>query len=475
MLLKLWLALLLIIIPLGKCTSFTAFQIAGSRKNAFAPPSLQTSVSRFSTKNSQDEEQYTESDESCPFRKFTMNYARFRVPVSSQKDKPNYTAKKGIFSGIQAAMDKSTVERKYSSGNGTRTKHQFHWIEPYLDTSKDDNRIAKAKVGIFTSSIVWEMAARIQKECLEAQDEQTRKSVVSIPRASWAGLFQLADIINWYNDESSVVGIPVSVNIHATVDEEMPVPTIILEATRKKDVDPSTSMNQLSSAQIIQGTQSWVKRVLVQLGICPFTKSVTKSGQGLADVGVPVGRIAYHCSHAKSDEIPLLMADTWRAILEMTDKGPSGKEGISSILLSAPEFDHNFPLWAGPIFAILEANVSAASAEPLIGIVCFHPQYKTPDGKSWPGFGQMHSLPRLRKWLKEEDEGLSSRLEDEQVAAGGAYQRRTPFATINVLRAEQLEAAEGRRSTSSLYANNIRVLNEYGYERLEEEMCQDKM
>lgn len=167
--------------------------------------------------------------------------------------------------------------------------------------------------------------------------------------------------------------------------------------------------------------------------------------------------------------------DTWGAILEMISAGPSGKEGISSILLSAPEFDENFSLWAGPVFAILEANVSAASAEPLVGVVCFHPKYKTPNGESWPGFGHMHSLPRLRKWLNEANEDLSMSLDDEEVAAGGAYQRRTPHATINVLRAEQLEAAEGRRSTASFYANNIGVLHNYGYDRLETGFSNDKL
>lgn len=407
-----------------------------------------------------------------------MNYMRFRVPMSSTKDNTDYSPKKGLFSGIQMALDKSIVERKYSSKNKQSKKNEsFHWIERTIDVSKDDDRIAKGKMGIFTSSVVWEKTANVLLECLKAPGE-THRMIVSIPRASVAGLLQLADIINWYNDQK----LGGWVNIHAEVDETMPVPTILLEATSSSSSKTSvdiiksqavSSTNQLSKEQVIQGTQSWVKRVLVQLGICPFTKSVTKSGQGLADVGVPVGRIAYHCSHAKINEIPILMADTWKAILEMIEKGPSGKDGISSILLSAPEYDHDFPLWAGPIFAMLEANVSAASAEPLIGIVCFHPQYKTPNGKSWPGFGQMHSLPRLRKWLQEENEILSSSFKDQDVAAGGAYQRRTPFATINVLRAEQLEAAEGRRSTSSLYAKNIQVLHEYGYNRLQQEIEQE--
>jgi hypothetical protein len=60
----------------------------------------------------------------------------------------------------------------------------------------------------------------------------------------------------------------------------------------------------------------------------------------------------------------------------MVTAGPSGKKGVSSILLSAPGFDHNFELWAGPVFAMLEAGVSAIQAEEMIGVVCFHPKCK---------------------------------------------------------------------------------------------------
>ena len=90
----------------------------------------------------------------------------------------------------------------------------------------------------------------------------------------------------------------------------------------------------------------------------------------------------------------------------------------------------------------------------------------TPDGKSWPGFGHMHSVPRLKKWYNQLPIETSSSppsspnapLSDNEIAAGGAWQRRTPHAVINVLRAEQLEAAEGRRKTGELYERNIRVL-----------------
>ncbi len=159
----------------------------------------------------------------------------------------------------------------------------------------------------------------------------------------------------------------------------------------------------------------------------------------------------------------------------MVTAGPSGRDGISSILLAAPEFDNDFSLWAGPVFAMLEANVSAAKAEQIIGIVCFHPYYKTPDGQSWPGFGHMHSVPRLCKWVEENDKELFDQVEKEDISAGGAFQRRTPHATINVLRAEQLEAAEGRRSTGNLYSVNIRRLYEEGFQKLEHDLNQERM
>ena len=58
----------------------------------------------------------------------------------------------------------------------------------------------------------------------------------------------------------------------------------------------------------------------------------------------------------------------------MVALGPTGKTGVSSILLSAPGFDDDFPFWAGPIFAMLESCVGAVQGEEMVGVVCFHPE-----------------------------------------------------------------------------------------------------
>jgi hypothetical protein len=56
--------------------------------------------------------------------------------------------------------------------------------------------------------------------------------------------------------------------------------------------------------------KAWVKRLLVQLGICPFTNSDIRSGQGLKNQGVPVANIMYPHSKAlgEGSNIYLLMA-----------------------------------------------------------------------------------------------------------------------------------------------------------------------
>ncbi len=74
-----------------------------------------------------------------------------------------------------------------------------------------------------------------------------------------------------------------------------------------------------------------------------------------------------------------LATDVWEAIFNMIAAGPSGKSGVSSILLSAPGFDDDFSLWAGPVFAMLESGVGAIEAEEMIGVVCFHPKCEYSD------------------------------------------------------------------------------------------------
>ena len=373
-----------------------------------------------------------------------------------------------------------------------------------IETGVSKELVWKEKVdGPAALAVLWRNAQQLLER------KVSNSSIIcALPDAQRKTVRQWVDLMKWLLSSEL---FPTSRLLSCTYQLVKTVPTVTLKMSELPLPQPTNEGNNVATANydhaiVTARTKSWVKRVLVQLGICPFTKSTTMSGQGLSDVGVPVGSIAYHTSFASSLSaagLCELMADTWDAITAMLMAGPEGKKGVSSILLAAPEFDDDFNLWSGPVFALLEAGVLAAQATKDIGVVCFHPLYATPDGSSFPGFGHMHSVPRLEKWmisyraeqlaavekrrraLRESNAVLENQIDlsnavcpvlnKDEIAAGGAWQRRTPHATINVLRANQLEAAEGRRSTPKLYAENIlKLVAVVGCDKLQEELERER-
>ena len=214
-------------------------------------------------------------------------------------------------------------------------------------------------------------------------------------------------------------------------------------------------------------TRAWVSRTLSPDGglkFCPYTRSADSSATGLEDLGVSPAPILY--SVCASADIESLMAEFWIACTEMM---ASGEEGCSSILLSAPQWDNRFTAWCEDVFPALEASVEEASLDRSLGVVCFHPHYSTPDG-SWlkeHRFGHLHPTSRLREYLEEHDPELAAATSDDELTWAGSYQRRSPHATINVLWASQLEIAETRRRSSSLYTRNLRLALSTGREELQ--------
>eukprot|EP00978_Attheya_sp_CCMP212_P028518 scaffold98645_cov47-Attheya_sp.AAC.1 len=404
---------------------------------------------------------------SCPF---AMAFPRYRIDLSSGKKKSNSVD--GFFGSTRLQMDKLWVQNRYRSQN-------IRWIEPSTSSFP----------GIDASAAFWREISNANRNPGEAA------CVLCLPGVPQLTARRLVDIYDWWLDriaDGTVTGAP-SIGVQLAEDGPDRVPALILSPlpSRQEQNTIVTACSEKSSTVddsniVEQRMKSWVRRILVDLGICPFTKSDSRSGQGLADLGVSAGKIAYHYSAANSSSLVELMADTWENIADMMEAGASGKDGVSSILLAAPSFDDDFPLWAGPVFAMLESGVSAAAAEAAIGVVCFHPRYATPDGSSWPGFGHMHSVPRLRKWMEQQQQTKSNTTEenkytlltDKEVAAGGAWQRRTPHACINVLRADQLEVAEQRRNSASMYTANIRTLvgreNGIGSTKLAQELQHER-
>ena len=200
--------------------------------------------------------------------------------------------------------------------------------------------------------------------------------------------------------------------------------------------------------------QAWVARTLTPEGLrfCPYTGSESVSGTGLEGSGITPAPIAYHVATGTS--IPQLLETFWEACIAMLE---GGEEGCSSIILAAPGFDEQWETWCRVVFPCLEASLLASGRGRDLGIVCFHPEYVTPS-EEWLArhrFGHMHSTSRLRGYVEQHDQQLSEATDDESLAWAGAYQRRSPHAMINVLWSRQLEVAETKRKSSSLYTRNI--------------------
>ena len=221
--------------------------------------------------------------------------------------------------------------------------------------------------------------------------------------------------------------------------------------------------------------------------LCPYTGSETTSGVGLAAEGVSPAPIRYGVDSG-GGELAGLMRSFWAETEGMLR---AGQGGCSSIVLSAPCWDARWTEWCelvslphiSPVsprcelvFPLLESSVLSAGLGRTLGIVCFHPEYSTPDAAylARHRFGHMHSTDRLRRWLDQADPPLSARTDDGLLHWAGSYQRRSPHAMINVLWAEQLEVAETKRKSRTLYSRNVAKVLQEGLVELERQSAAER-
>ena len=211
----------------------------------------------------------------CPFVKF---FPRYRVDlIARRKPKQQESSPSSWFSslaplkGLSDSLSKRQIQEQIRSGE--------RWI------------YAVEEDGVSAFARLWKEADYL----LQSSDESSM--VISLPNATPPLVQNWVNILSWLR--SNYPWGNESIQLNASIldgTQEGTATSVRLEKLGARTAPLSWSM--VDSKIINQRTQSWVKRILVEQGICPFTKSVKMSGQGLADVGVPVGSIAYHASHA---------------------------------------------------------------------------------------------------------------------------------------------------------------------------------
>ena len=299
--------------------------------------------------------------------------------------------------------------------------------------------------------VVWSGSARSQLAVefwsflLEQQQVQPQSTVFATPRLSERQARALCE------SASCAAGVALS-----PLESDPPVAGVRCEPSGSA-VAAATPADGAAVARAIPETRRWVNEALAPgpLHLCPFTASDSLAGVKLEAFGIPAAGIAYGATAAAS--LPELLLEFWSITDQML---AAGQARTSSILLTAPAWDDDFAAWRDEVFPALEESVLASGLGRSIGVVCFHPKYEIPSQKflARRPFGHMRSTEKLRRWLASSDEELSAETSDEELAWAGAAMRHSPRATINVLWASQLEAAEGKRKSAQLYSANVRRL-----------------
>ncbi len=232
---------------------------------------------------------------------------------------------------------------------------RFRWITSSFSDSGSSTTATTGSTNtapdedIYAAASFWRMASDITARLASENDDDDydddyNQWYLALPETTSTVAQNLCDTLNWYaeytsqhykNDSGET--FPFLLLLHAEMNTRVNngnIPIVRftlhcqdhLQQRQKKRQVQLVILQQKHQRKLLlptstdteRRTKAWVKRVLVQLGICPFTRSDVKSGQGLRDLGVPVANIMYRHSSAmgsfgsgrSSDDLYLLMAGT---------------------------------------------------------------------------------------------------------------------------------------------------------------------
>lgn len=238
-------------------------------------------------------------------KKLVNNLSAKRKNVDEDNGKNNEGIKPwGIVSNIVQGVFSDTVDTKSNmiSRNSDRVRNS---VESIYETEVKEGLFLMvqqasplADEDFVAAAVFWRMVSDIAEQLL-TQSLQGKKWYLALPETTTEVASNLCEILNWYADQQVDSD---SVQIRAQLDSrstDVPVIQFIANGNYQQQ-QPQLSDSLPSAEDAERHTKAWVTRLLVKLGVCPFTKSPEKSGQGLSDMGVPVANIMYCHSDALS-------------------------------------------------------------------------------------------------------------------------------------------------------------------------------
>lgn len=159
---------------------------------------------------------------------------------------------------------------------------------------------------------LWREASNLYSPVSGRTPRSSSRTVLGLADTSHFAVVQhWVDILNWMQNEKSLATLLGDSKIDATIHNDGGMILVDLDYQGINTVTLPSPSRSYDPAALTRKTQAWVKRILVDQGICPFTKSVKVSGQGLGDLGIPVARIHYCSSDANQQQLCQLMAGTF--------------------------------------------------------------------------------------------------------------------------------------------------------------------
>jgi len=179
-------------------------------------------------------------------------------------------------------------------------------------------------------------------------------------------------------------------------------------------------------AEIIAVSKAWTQKMMADLGICPFTADAEKSG-------MPMGPVYYAVDRSQS------MEDVYEAYWKMVVKVEQNDErDLSTTLHIFPEFCMESVEAFENFSTTLTQPLESLGVEDLLQLVFFHPHWTFRDGGERSGMG-----------------------------SAANYARRSPWPMINILRTNQVRAAQKGIPTGLVYQQNEKTLDSVGTQQLE--------
>ena len=179
--------------------------------------------------------------------------------------------------------------------------------------------------------------------------------------------------------------------------------------------------------KIIDISKKWVNKICSEMGICPFTNGADKAG-------LPLGNVYYDVDRSTAMED--MYASYWKEVVRLEN---SNEKEVSTILLIAPEFCLDQIEVFDTFTTTLTQPLGPLEIENLIQLVFFHPQWSFRDGSARSG----------------------------KQAGAANYARRSPWPMFNILRTNQVRAAQKGIPTGLVYKQNEKTMQSVGVDKLE--------